>query len=103
VTSDISHTDGNAFLRDLELLDALDNELDVFGLDCLSACMSSKGRGLFADANGVFFQDVAHFLDGVVPYALGAGFLDESPNGRRRKFTVSHQNNQKKVWNRRFY
>jgi len=85
------------------VLDSFDDELDVVGLDGLPACVSSERCGLFADAHGIFFQDMAHFFDCIVPHSFSTGFLDQSPNGRRRKFTVSHQNNQKRVWNCGFY
>jgi hypothetical protein len=61
--------------------------------------MSGKRGSLFAHTHSIFFQDTAHLFDRVVPDSLGTSFLDESPNCGRGKFTVSHQNNQKKVWN----
>jgi len=84
-------------------LDAFDHELDIFGFDGLAACMSGERCSLFADTDSILLQYSAHLFDRIVSDSLSTSFLNESPNGRRGKFTVSHQNNQKRVWNCRFY
>jgi len=94
---------GEHFQERLWLLNPFDDELNVFCLHGLAARVSSECSSFFADTDSILFQDSPHLFDRVVSNSLRSCLFDQPADGGRGKFTVSHQNNQKRLSNCRFY